>query len=405
MIEMARLRINWLLDKIALKINFADAIYCIASSKVRTGLVLAASEIDEQLSALERGECLSAEWYTDPAIAAQETEKIFRRSWQYVTHGAQVANTGDFVATSIADVPIVVIRNDSGLQAFVNVCRHRRHEVMNGCGNAKIMQCPYHAWRYDLTGALKAAPRSEREDEFDLQDYPLLPVRVEELGPWVFVNLDSTADPIAVQFGSVLAQIAAAGIDIGVLQLHSRQQWHTEANWKTILENYLECYHCPIAHPSFSAAINVEQDKYHLSAEGLVLSQLGQARAEAVKTKLKTYRAEGAIKDAQYHLLWPNFTININPGFPNLSIDVSLPDGPNKSRGFSEQYFAPGVDRDWAEELMEFNKQVGLEDDDLTNSVQRGLQGGIPAVGRLLKNSEHLIIHFQKLLLQAMTTP
>jgi choline monooxygenase len=101
-------------------------------------------------------------------------------------------------------------------------------------------------------------------------------------------------------------------------------------------------------------------------------------------------------------LLWPNITININPGFPNLSIDVWVPDGPNLAKGFSEQYFGPGVSENFAKDLIAFNKQVGHEDDVLTNSVQRGLIGGLPDRGRFLTNSEHLCIHFQRLVVQAL---
>ncbi|HTG61710.1 MAG TPA: SRPBCC family protein [Terriglobia bacterium] len=121
------------------------------------------------------------------------------------------------------------------------------------------------------------------------------------------------------------------------------------------------------------------------------------------KAKVKTYDARGEVAQAQYHLLWPNVTININPGFPNLSIDVWVPDGPNQARGFSEHYFGPGVSEQFAQDLIAFSKQVGDEDDALTNSVQHGLLGGIPERGRFLINSEHLCIHFQKLIVNALT--
>jgi hypothetical protein len=78
------------------------------------------------------------------------------------------------------------------------------------------------------------------------------------------------------------------------------------------------------------------------------------------------------------------------------------PNGPNKTRGFSEQYFAPGVDKKWAEDLIHFNTEVGEEDDVLTNSVQRGLLAGVPSIGRFLTNSEHLCIHFQKLIVKSL---
>ncbi len=100
------------------------------------------------------------------------------------------------------------------------------------------------------------------------------------------------------------------------------------------------------------------------------------------KAKVELYDVRGEVAESQYHFLWPNLTININPGFPNLSVDVWLPDGPNATRGFSEQYFGPGVDEGFAEALMAFNKQVAQEDDDLTDSVQHGLVGGLPDRGQ-----------------------
>ena len=356
------------------------------------------------IAALDRGESLPAHWYTDPAITHREIEHLFRKSWNYIGPTKELVKNGDFITGYAGEVPVVVIRNEAGLTGFVNVCRHRRHEVMKGRGNASMMRCGYHAWTYDLTGCLKGAPRSALEANFRLEDYPLLPLRVETLGPWVFVNLDSKAESVASSFGKLLEIIAASGIDLNTLELHSREDWIAEANWKTMLENYLECYHCAVAHPGFSAAIDVLPENYHLAVHGWFISQVGHVRDAALagKSAIKIYDARGEVAQAQYHLLWPNTTININPGFPNLSIDVWIPDGPNKTRGFSEQYFAPGVSEEFAQELIEFNKQVGYEDDFLTNSVQKGLLGGIPDRGRFLLNSEHLCVHFQKLVVNAL---
>src|ERR1700722_3259635 len=359
---------------------------------------------DSLLAALERGESLPAHWYTDPSITAREIEKIFRKTWNYIGPLKELANPGDYITGYAGEVPVVVIRNEAGeLAAFVNVCRHRRHEVMKGRGNSKMMQCGYHAWTYDLTGCLKGAPRSASEPNFRLEDYPLLPIRVENLGPFVFVNLDANANSLASYYGGILKIITGSGIDLDNLELYSRESWNAGANWKTMLENYLECNHCAVAHPGFSAAIDVDQDSYKLTSHEWFFSQVGFVRESALegKSNVKIYDAKGSIRQAQYHLLWPNFTININPGFPNLSIDVWLPDGPNLAKGFSEQYFGPGVDKTWAEELIHFNQEVGEEDDVLTNSVQKGLIGGIPSVGRFL-GSEHLCIDFQKHIVRAL---
>jgi phenylpropionate dioxygenase-like ring-hydroxylating dioxygenase large terminal subunit len=360
---------------------------------------------DSLFAALDRGESLPARWYTDPVITALEIERIFRKSWSYIGPATELAKPGDYTTGYAGEVPVVVIRNASGLAGFINVCRHRRHEVMKGRGNSKTMQCGYHAWTYDLSGCLKGAPRSAAEPNFQLKDYPLLPLRVESLGPFVFVNLDPHAKSLASYFGDLLNIIAGSGVHLESLELYSREEWSAEANWKTMLENYLECYHCAIAHPGFSAAIDVQPGNYNLIMHGWFASQLGDVRQSALegKTKVKIYDVRGEVAQSQYHLLWPNLTININPGFPNLSVDCWVPDGPNKTKGFSEQYFAPGVSEQFAHDLIAFNKQVGYEDDVLTNSVQRGLLGGIPERGRFLTNCEHLCIHFSRLVVQGLT--
>src|SRR5271163_912474 len=374
-----------------------------SQERVRMGQIV--DNPAQLLAALDRGESLPAHWYTDASITEEEIVHVFRKAWNYVGPLSELKTLGDYFTGYAGEVPVVVIRNETGLAGFVNVCRHRRHEVMKGRGHAKVMQCGYHAWTYDLGGCLKGAPRSASEPNFRLENFPLLPIRAEALGPFVFVNLDRDAAPVNAYFGPVLDIIAGSGVNLDTLELYNREDWQSHSNWKTMLENYLECYHCAVAHPSFSAAIDVRQENYNLTAHGWFSSQIGQVRASALegRSQVKIYDVGGEVAQSQYHLLWPNMTININPGFPNLSIDVWNPDGANATKGFSEQYFAPGVSEEFAKELIAFNKEVGAEDDVLTDSVQRGLLGGLPDRGRFLTNSEHLVIHFQKLIVGAVT--
>ena len=171
-----------------------------------------------------------------------------------------------------------------------------------------------------------------------------------------------------------------------------------------MLENYLECYHCAVAHPGFNAAIDVRPDVYKLTAHGWFSSQAGQVRPAALegKSKVELYDVRGEVAQSQYHFLWPNITININPGFPNLSVDVWLPDGPNATRAFRSSISVRASAKEFAQSLIAFNKQVAQEDDELTDSVQRGLLGGLPERGRFLTNSEQLVIHFQKMIVRAV---
>ena len=117
----------------------------------------------EVREALAAGATLPAAWYSDPAMLRLEQEAIFRRNWQYAGHVEQVAEPGDWFTTFAGTIAIVVTRDQAGnINAFVNVCRHRGHIVMTGAGHRASLQCPYHAWTYDLDGSLRAAPRSER---------------------------------------------------------------------------------------------------------------------------------------------------------------------------------------------------------------------------------------------------
>ena len=174
----------------------------------------------------------------------------------------QVAAVGDYFTGAVGGTPGRRRPHAEGLQALVNVCRHRRHEVMSGEGSCKVMQCPYHAWTYNLDGSLRAAPRSEREAAFSKAEFPLLSLRLETWGRWIFVNADPDAAPLASRLGELPRLLAASGMDLGQLKLWTREGWTRQANWKVTLENFLECYRCPVQHPGFSAVIDVQPEAY-----------------------------------------------------------------------------------------------------------------------------------------------
>jgi carnitine monooxygenase subunit len=362
------------------------------------------SEHRDLAAELEHGASLPASWYTDAGVAAWERERIFRRSWQYVGRTEQVRQTGDYFTGVVGDIPIVVVRSAEEIRAFVNVCRHRRHEVISGAGNCKVLQCPYHAWTYGLDGQLRAAPRSDHEPGFNRASLPLLPVRAETWGPFIFVDIAQEGPPLTRVLGELPSHIAGSGLRLEALRFRDRDEWTARANWKVMIENFLECYHCPVQHPGFTTVVDVAEDSYRLGAHEWFSSQIAPVRRSALEGngRKPAYDVRGAVTQAQYHYLWPNLTLSINPGHPNLSLDVWVPDGPDRTYGFSEHYFGPDVPEAMQREIIEFNRQVGREDDALTDSVQRGLRAGIPARGRLLTRSEHLVIHFQKLVLSAL---
>ena len=320
-------------------------------------------------------------WYSDEELLRRERSRIFARAWQYGGRAALVDEPGSYLTAEAGGVPILVTRDRDGeLRAFLNVCRHRGAVLTEGCGRRASIQCHYHAWTYDLDGSLRTAPRSDREPEFDNVDWSLVPASVGTWGPFLFVNPDPAAAPLAEYLGE-LPQTLARAIDLDDLVFHSRVEFGSNANWKVVVENFLECYHCPTAHPGFSAEVDVHPDRYVLEAHPTYAAQFAQARRTGEK--------------GQFHLVFPNTGINVFPGPPNLSIGPIVPDGPHRTERYLDYFFAPGLDEGWIHEFFEFDEQVGREDTALVESVHRGMASGMLEHGRLLLRSEPLLAAFQ----------
>jgi choline monooxygenase len=342
-------------------------------------------------------ETLAWSTYTDPALEALERERIFARSWQYVGHLGRLPRPGYFAAR-VGDVPVVVTRDRGGeLRAFLNVCRHRGSIVAEGESSRATLQCPYHAWTYGLDGSLLAAPRSEREGGLD-GDISLRAASVGTWGPFVFVNPDPDAPPLDEVLGRLPELVAAAGVDVDVLEFRQRAESTVSANWKLVSENFLECYHCSVAHPGFSALVDVSPTAYRLEEGETFSTQLGPVRPDG-----NGYDVGGEVERSQFHFLWPNTMINIFPGRMNISIGPVLPAGTLRTDRFLDYFFAPGVDDAWIEELLAFDGQVGAEDVVIVENVQRGVSTGLIENGRLLPESERLIADFQRRVSDALT--
>jgi len=335
-------------------------------------------------------------WYTDPEILRREQELVFRSAWQYVGHLGRVPEPGTFFAGSSGRTPIVVTRarEDDELRAFVNVCRHRGFPVAEGQGRRETLQCPYHAWTYGLDGSLRSAPRSEEEPDFPREELGLLPAAVGTWGPFVFVNTSDDPEPLADALGSMPAQIDELGLDVDDLVFHTRWEAELDANWKIVCENFLECYHCQVAHPAFAAVIDTSTDAYALSTEGRLSSQRGPVR--------ENVRLDGELQRSQFHFLWPNLGVNIFAGRPNISIGPMVPLTPDRTYRFLDYFFGSDVGPDWIDELMAFDAQVGLEDRSLVEGVHRGMAAGVLDHGVLMGRSEQLIGHFQSLTAAAL---
>jgi phenylpropionate dioxygenase-like ring-hydroxylating dioxygenase large terminal subunit len=325
-------------------------------------------------------------WYEDPAIARLERERIFRRAWQYAGRREELTARGSFAAAHAGGLPVVLTRDrEDVLRAFANVCRHRGAVVAAGAGERGTLQCPYHAWTYGLDGCLRAAPRTRDDADFDATDLGLVPMAVGTWGPFVFVNPDADAAPLAEALGSLPAVVAAHGLDVDALRFHHRVEYEIRANWKIALENYLECYHCQLNHPGLVSVI--DDRRLVLEASGLRASQFNPAHPD--------FDVGDGNPRAQFHLLFPSLKVNVEPGPANLSIGPVWPVAPDRCRGFLDYFFAPDAQEDWIAEFLAFDDQVGAEDTALVEAAQTGAGSGLVPDGRLLAHDEQLIAHFQ----------
>ena len=338
---------------------------------------------------------IPARWYTNPAMLPIETERVFGGTWQLVGRLDQVRQPGDFFSCSIGDEPLVVTRDMAGqLHAFYNVCRHRAGSVAEGCGNRKTLQCLYHAWTYGLDGQLLHTPEFESVRDFDKSDYGLWPVQVGSWGPFVFANLDPAAPPLAEVMGDIPAE--TAHLPLERMGFYKRVDYEINCNWKVYVDNYLEGYHIPVAHPSLFKEIDykqyaVETFRYYSKAHAPI--------REKPDSLLRRNLEQGADAEALYYWMFPNLMLNVYPG--NLQINIILPLGPERTLTIFEWYVLD-VDRpEVAEDFhksFKFSDLVQKEDIEICELVQRRLRSRSYDVGRYSVARENGVHHFHGLL-------
>ncbi|MEF9604769.1 aromatic ring-hydroxylating dioxygenase subunit alpha, partial [Paracoccus sp. PXZ] len=181
---------------------------------------------------------LNADAYTDPRWYQVDLQAIIAKTWQWVCHVEKVRNPGNYIAAEIAGQPVAVVRDREGkLRAFYNVCKHRAHHLLEGNGNTTRIMCPYHAWTYKLDGQLVRAPHTETLEDFNAKEICLDQVQVEEFCGFVYVNLDSTAEPLAKLSGDLETEIRHWAPDIDNLTFGKRLTYEIRSNWKNVIDN------------------------------------------------------------------------------------------------------------------------------------------------------------------------
>ncbi|MDZ7704601.1 MAG: aromatic ring-hydroxylating dioxygenase subunit alpha [Trueperaceae bacterium] len=207
------------------------------------------SDITALLDARTSGMSLPQALYTSDAAYHADLEHVFYRHWLFAGHSCDIPNPGDFFVVPVGHESIVVIRDRDGqVYAHFNVCRHRGSKIaLQDCGNAKTLLCPYHQWAYSPNGRLVGARLMG--EQFDKDSYRLRSAHVRDLAGLLFVCLADEPPDFDRAVADVTPQLRPHGL--ANAQVIARHRYDVEANWKVVIENNRECYHCQVSHPEF----------------------------------------------------------------------------------------------------------------------------------------------------------
>lgn len=341
--------------------------------------------------------------YTSQDVFELERAAIFERTWHFVGHANDLPLPGDYVTAMVADQGVFLTRGHDGeVCGFYNVCQHRGHELLRGAGRSAVIVCPYHAWSYSLDGRLRAAPGGGRILGLDTSAVRLSPVRVEQVCGLLFVNLDLEARPLSEQMPEFAQDLRSFVPGVGELVKVGEVRGVVAANWKLLIENSLECYHCSVVHRDFCES--VDMSAYRSTIHGLFQRHLGPMR----ETDSSGRRIEGQYV---YWHLWGTTELSVRTHSPVFSVYHDRPLGPDRTEVVLKTYSATNLSEPERQRIVHDyveHNTTDQEDVSIVESVQRGLRSHGYRRGRFVVDanrshiSEHSVHHFQRLVAAAL---
>ncbi len=213
---------------------------------------------------------LEQAYYTAESHFHRDLE-LLRTRWHCLGHVSEIPEPGDYVLRDLVDAEVIVTRSGSeSWSGMYNVCRHRALRLCTEPRGATkgVLRCPYHGWSYDLSGQLIAAPNMADAEGFDCRDYPLVPVAIEAWNGLLFASVEPTPP-----LGELLSPLQPLVVDwrIGSLCVARTMEYEVAANWKLIVQNFSECYHCPLVHPQLNRLTPYRSAENQLAGGGPVL--------------------------------------------------------------------------------------------------------------------------------------
>ena len=351
---------------------------------------------------------LPSSLYYEPEIWRREHDAIFYRSWWYIGHLSDVRNPGDYITGEFVDQNIVVIRGHDGvLRAFHNICSHRAHRLLKGAGNRRLITCPYHQWCYGTDGTFRQARGQQALQDWIPGNANLKPVRLEEFGGLLFINMDPDAPSLISQAGALLNDMYDCCPQFDSLIRVGRWEIDVAANWKTVIDNNHECYHCDANHKTLLELVDYDGSA-HWSDSGITFSHRIQRKNLA--NGAYDLSIEDVEQQALFGYIWPVHIPLMYPGSSHLAMFQVLPIAPELTRERWDFYFTSREPSDLENRFMEYIKNVlVVEDTGLCEEVQRGLHSLGYHQGRFVVDrdhpefSEHHVHFFQKMVADALS--
>lgn len=306
--------------------------------------------------------------FHDQSVFDFEQAAWFAREWVSVGREEDALEPGQyFLATVAGDTVIIVRGNDGALRGFLNVCRHRGATLVEeASGRVPRFQCPYHAWVFDLEGHLRHPRHTELLVDFDPAEWGLIPVRIDVWQGIIYVDLSGTAVPLPEFLGNITEYFSR--FDLSSMRRARRIDYDVNANWKALVENFLECYHCPGVHPQLNKITPYNLGAY-LPSTGSAMTSYMEVLPE-YETLSMSGAADGRppiagmtaedLKRVYYAVIWPNQLFSLHPDY--LMLHWITPLAPDRTIIRCEWFFDP---TEMAK--PEFHPDDAIEFWDLTN--------------------------------------
>lgn len=347
---------------------------------------------------------LPGEAYTSASVFAAEQERIFEKTWTCVALAADLAGPGAFRTVTVGRESVVLVRGrDGAVRGFLNVCRHRGAALCTGDGRLRRnLQCSYHAWTYSLSGELIAAPNLTAMPDVDRAAYGLHGVALREWLGYVWICLAEAPPSFEADvIGEVVARLGDVGsidrYDVAGLALGRRVRYDVAANWKLIVENFMECYHCATIHPELTEVLPEFADGYAAQYwVGHGAEFAADAQGFTVDGRPGAERLPGIAEDQdrRYYAITikPQVFVNLVPD--HVIVHRMTPLAPDRTVVECDWLFAPGVtDVDASVELFH---RVNVQDFDACERTQPGMSSRAYRTGGVLVPSEHHIAEFHR---------